>query len=85
MKWLVICYAVHERLIASKDQFDTEEDAKEFIRTDSKNTYEEELENASDADKEKISLEINEDNTAAKLSSHYDEYIWTWEIVKVET
>ena len=42
------------------------------------------MDNAIGKDKEKISLEINEDSTAAKLSSYDDEYIWTWEIVKVE-
>ena len=45
-KYVVICYAVHEKEIASHDAFDNEDDAYAFLEKDAQNTYEEEANNA---------------------------------------
>lgn len=45
-KYVVICYAVHEKEIASHDAFDNEDDAYAFLEKDAQNTYEEEMNNA---------------------------------------
>jgi hypothetical protein len=84
MKWLVMCYSVHERKIASVDPFDTEKEAKEFLEKDAQSTFEEELSNATDSDKDGIYLDIGGDNETAELHSHGDEYIWTWDIIEVK-
>ena len=42
MKYVVICYSVHNKEIASHDAFDNEDDAYEFLEKDAQNTYEEE-------------------------------------------
>ena len=68
-KYLVICYAVHEKEIASHDIFDNEDDAYAFLEEDAQNTYEEEVNNADDGDKDLIDLTISDDGTAY-LSSY---------------
>ena len=82
-KYLVICYAVHERKIASCDPFDTYGQAKTFLVKDAKNTYSEEYDNSSEEDRKFIELTIC-DAGIARLSSCKEEYIWTWEIVEIE-
>nr|DAO32083.1 MAG TPA: hypothetical protein [Caudoviricetes sp.] len=82
-KYLVICYAVHEKEIASHDIFDNEDDAYAFLEEDAQNTYEEEVNNADDGDKDLIDLTISDDGTAY-LSSYDGEYEWTWEVVEVK-
>jgi len=80
-QYLVICYAVHEKRIASCEPVDSMELAKKFLATDAKNTFNEEYENALCEDKKSIELIIDEET--AKLSSYDGEYIWTWEIIEV--
>lgn len=82
MKYVVICYAVHSREIASHDTFDNESDAYAFLEKDAQNTYEEEYDNSDDETRESIHLEIYNDGTAY-LSSCYGEYEWTWEVIKL--
>lgn len=53
-KYVVICYSVHEKEIASHDSFDNEDDAYAFLEKDAQNTYEEEMNNASKKDRDKI-------------------------------
>lgn len=80
-KYIVICYSVHEKQIASHDSFDNENDAYAFLEKDAQNTYEEEMNSASKKDKELIDFAIS-DNGTAYLSSYGGEYEWTWEIIE---
>ena len=82
MKYIVICYAVHNKEIASYDAFDNEDDAYNFLEKDAQNTYEEEYNNASEEDKGSIDFTISDDETAY-LSSYDGEYEWTWEVIEV--
>lgn len=82
MKYVVVCYAVHEKRIASYDTFDNEDAAYTFLEADAKNTYEEEYDNADDEDRKHIDFTIN-DNGTAHLSSYDGEYVWTWEVIKI--
>ena len=43
--FIVICYSIHEKKIASVDSKKTYEEANKFLEEDAKNTYEEEVEN----------------------------------------
>jgi hypothetical protein len=82
-KYVVICYAVHDRRIASYDKFDDEDSARCFLREDAENTYEEELNGASDEDKDSVKLDVCSSGTFAKLTSCDGDYIWTWEIITI--
>lgn len=83
-KYVVICYAVHNKEIASYDSFDNENDAYEFLEKDAQNTFEEEINNANNAeDKDKVCLVISGDGTA-RLSSYDGEYEWTWEVIYLQ-
>lgn len=73
-KYVVICYAVHKKEIASHDAFDNEDDAQ--------NTYDDEINNASEEDKDSIDFTISDDGSAY-LSSYDGEYEWTWEVIEV--
>lgn len=81
-KYVVICYSVHNKEIASHDTFDNEDDAYAFLEKDAQNTYEEEMNNASEEDKDSIDFTISDDGTA-DLSSYDGEYEWTWEVIEV--
>lgn len=81
MKYIVICYSVHEKRVASHDVFNNEEDAILFLKKDSSNTYEEELNNCSENEREHIDFTL--DDRSAYLSSYNGEYEWTWEIIEV--
>ena len=54
--FIVICYAIHDKKIASVDSRDTYEDAIDFLETDAKNTYEEEIANGG----ENVELDVDE-------------------------
>ena len=82
-KYVVICYSIHEKEIVSHDSFDNEGDAYLFLEKDSQNTYEEEINNASEEDKDSINFTISDDGTAY-LSSYDGEYEWTWEVIEVQ-
>lgn len=73
-KYVVICYSVHNKEIASHDAFENEDDAYTFLEKDAQNTYEE--------GKEQIDFTISDDGTAY-LSSCDGEYEWTWEVIEV--
>ena len=45
-KYVVICYSVHNKEIASHDAFENEDDAYAFLEKDAQNTYEEEMNNS---------------------------------------
>lgn len=81
-KYVVICYSVHEKEVASYDSFDNEEDAYAFLEKDAQNTYEEEMNSASKKDRDSIDFTINDDSSAY-LSSYNGEYEWTWEVIEV--
>lgn len=81
-KYVVICYSVDEKEIASHDTFDNEDDAYAFLEEDARNTYEEEMNNANEEDKDSIDFTIRDDGSAY-LSSYGGEYEWTWEVIEV--
>lgn len=81
-KYVVICYSVHNKEIANYDAFDNEDNAYAFLEKDAQNTYEEEINNASEEDMDSIDFTINDDGSAY-LSSCDGEYEWTWEVVEV--
>lgn len=83
MKYVVICYAVHNKEIASYDTFDDKGDAYIFLEKDAQNTYEEEYNNASEEDRESINFTMNDDGTAY-LSSYDGECEWTWEVIEIK-
>lgn len=60
-KYAVICYSVHNKEIASHDTFDNEDDAYAFLEKDAQNTYEEEMNNASEENKDSIDFTISDD------------------------
>lgn len=49
---------------------------------DAQNTYNEEINNASEEDKDSIDFTISDDGSAY-LSSYDGEYEWTWEVIEV--
>ena len=59
-----------------------ENDAYAFLEKDAQNTYEEEINNASENDKYTIHLTISNYGTAY-LSSYDGEYKRTWEVIEV--
>ena len=82
MKYIVICYSVHEKMVASHDVFNNEEDALLFLEKDALNTYEEEINNCNEEEKEQIDFTL--DDGIAYLSSCNGEYEWTWEVIEIE-
>lgn len=82
MKYVVVCYSVHNREIASYSAFNNEGDAYEFLEKDAQNTYEEEYNNFSDEEKEQIEFTLSNDGTAY-ISSCDGEYEWTWEVIEI--
>lgn len=79
-QYVVVCYAVHDRQIASHDPFQTESEAEEFLRRDAKNTYEEEVESTSADERNAVKLDIA--NSTATLE--HNEFVWTWEIIRIQ-
>ena len=79
MKYIVVCYAIHEKSIASTDTFSNWNDAFEFLKKDAKSVYNEETDNGYNADI--ANLEI--DDGTAVVTSCNEEYIWTWEIISI--
>lgn len=78
--YLVICYAIHEKHIASVDKKDSYEDALDFLVKDATNTYNEEIANSGN-DPSEIELDIVDDT--ACVTDRPAECTWTWEIVNV--
>lgn len=78
--YLVICYAIHEKQIASVEKMDSYEDALDFLLKDAENTYNEEIANSGN-DVSQIELDI-EDDTAC-VTDRPAECTWTWEIIHV--
>lgn len=79
-KYVVICYSVHNKEIASHDTFDNEDDAYAFLEKDAQNTYEEEVENSGNT-ADDIILDI--EDGCAKLSDIPADCCWTWEVIEV--
>lgn len=75
-KYIVICYSIHEKAIASYDFIKEGEDPYLFMEKDARNTYDEEINGGSEAE-----LEIYD--TSAYLSSCNKEYQWTWEVLEI--
>lgn len=71
--FLVICYAVHNKEVASIDPFYTYNDALKFLKEDADNTYREE-----DGD---TVLDMHGDS--AELKSCDGDLVWTWSIHKL--
>ena len=81
-KYVVICYAVHNKKIESYNVFDNKDDAYTFLEKDVHNTYEDEMNTTSEEDKDSIDFTISDDGSAY-LSSYDGEYEWTWEVIEV--
>ena len=81
-KYVVICYSVHNKDIASHDVFENKDDAYAFLKKNAQNTYEEEMNNSDENGKKQIDFTISDDGTAY-LSSCNGEYEWTWEVIEV--
>jgi len=79
MKYIVICYAIHERNIASTDTFSNWNDAFEFIKKDANSVYNEENDNGNSENFATIEI----DDGTAVVTSCNEEYIWTWEIISI--
>ena len=77
MKYVVVCYSVHNSEIASHDWFDNYNDAMGFLKDDALNTYNEELSESGADD-----VDILIDNYYASVSSCDNRYQWTWEIIE---
>ena len=78
--FIVICYAIHNKKIASTATFGTYEDAVDNVKEDTQNTYSEEIENSGNASDE-IDIEIDEDT--AKVTDYSADCCWTWEIIEI--
>lgn len=78
MKYIVICYSVHDKNISSYDVFKKKEEAILFLKKDAENVYKEEVNN-SGCEIEKIDFIL--DDEIASLSN--GEYEWTWEIIEI--
>lgn len=72
--YAVVCYAIHNKAVASIDIFASLQEAQEFLSSDAKNTAMEEALNSND------NVELTLDDERAILSSCKGEYEWTWEI-----
>lgn len=77
-KYVVICYSVHERGIASTDVFTNRDEALTFLIDDANEICNEENEN--NEDEEFATIEIDGDTAIVRTR---DEYVWTWEIISV--
>lgn len=75
---LVVCYAVHDKEIVDIRKFNDYKKAHAFIEEDSRNTYNEEIENG---DEDAI-YKLEEEK--AYLASYDKEYEWTWEIIYMQ-
>ena len=78
--YLVICYAIHNKRIASVDTKDSYENALDFLIKDAENTYNEEIANSGN-DPSEIELNIVDDT--ACLIDHPAECTWTWENITI--
>lgn len=77
--FLIICYAVHSRTVASVDKRETLEDACDFLKKDAKHVYAEEIESC-DVDPNDVTLEIRD--YKAIVEAYNGEFCWTWEILE---
>lgn len=77
MKYLVICYAVHERRVASVRTSKEYEFALNEMERDAKNAFNEE--NANSSSKPELVI----DGNTAQLTSCDGDCIWTWEVFSV--
>lgn len=75
-QFAVICYALHEKRVASFDVLPSYREAEKFLTEDARNTYEEETASTPDA-----RLEMADGH--AQLTSCGGEWCWTWEICPV--
>lgn len=81
-RYVVVCYAIHEKEIASHKSFENKEDAYAFVKKDAQNTFDEELDNSTEEGKNHINFE-NNGNGTAYLSSCDGEFKWTWEVIEL--
>lgn len=77
--YLVICYAIHYRDIASINKFDNWEQAMNFLRSDVSDICEETKEEVIDPENVKCIIK----NNYAQLSADNGEYTLTWHVVEV--
>ena len=77
-RYVVVCYAVHDKKIASSDPFETEKEAERFLMEDAENTYAEERDSAYDP--ENVILDLDTDMCA---DLKHGDFQWTWEIITV--
>lgn len=74
MKYIVVCYAIHEKKIVSYDTFASENDAFIFIKNDAQKVYNEEIYNGN--------LAVIDLDDYFYVQSN-EEYEWTWEIIDI--
>ena len=77
--YVVVCYALHERKFVSNDQFETEDEAIQFIRKDAKSVYDEEYENTSPPCRKDIQFDLEDGE--AFVSSCDQQRNWFWGIL----
>lgn len=78
-KYVVICYAIHDKFVAGHIAFDTREEASEHLRKDAQGTYDDEIANSGN------------DNISIDICSWHASVIdkdagchWTWDIIEEE-
>lgn len=76
MKYIVICYSIHDMTVASCDPFATEEAARTFMKEDARFVYEEEHQHDETAEYEDCGgiIYVSACNKSAE---------WTWQICLV--
>ena len=78
-KYIVICYAIHDKFVAGHIAFDTYEEASKHLREDAQGTYEEEIENSGNDD---ISIDVC--GWHASVIDKDAGCYWTWDIIVEE-
>lgn len=78
-KYIVICYAIHDKGVAGHIAFDTREEASKHIHEDAQGTYDEEIKNSGNDD---ITIDIA--SWHATVKNNDAGYHWTWEIIEEE-
>lgn len=82
MKYVVICYSIHNKKITGTNPFINREDACTYLEGDIWSTYEEKK-CCGDLHSDHINFNIDT-NGVSYLSSCDGAYHWTWEIIEVE-
>ncbi len=79
MIYAVICYAVHDKEIASCDTFNTRTKALDFLEDDVSSNYEELVSSVGEA-----YVTVERYSSKAKVECKAQGITWTWEIVEIK-